>query len=79
MRRLNFRFTARHITRREPAHGADLGIVARIEAPGESVLTKAALIQTKRLSIRNGVMSGRGITNCLVRLLLTWNRSGSGC
>jgi hypothetical protein len=39
----------KHITNRERNHGADVGLVARLNIPGEIVLTKAVLIQSKRL------------------------------
>ena len=38
-----------HITNREGGHGADIGLVANLNLPGEFVLTKATLIQSKRL------------------------------
>jgi len=42
-------FKATHITRTEKTHGADIGLVLRAELPDEYVLTKAAIIQSKRL------------------------------
>jgi hypothetical protein len=51
---LVFRFSAREITSGERRHGADLGVVARIDVPGEMELTKAALIQSKKLSSYRG-------------------------
>lgn len=44
----------RHITHREKHHGADLGLVARLLIPNEVVLTKAAIVQGKRLHPRFG-------------------------
>jgi hypothetical protein len=37
------------ISSQERKHGADLGIVARLNIPGEHEITKAALVQSKRL------------------------------
>lgn len=42
-------FEARHVTASERSHGADLGLVVRTEVAGELDVTKAALVQTKRL------------------------------
>ncbi|MEZ4683162.1 MAG: hypothetical protein R2932_54040 [Caldilineaceae bacterium] len=42
-------FNAKHVTNKEIVHGADLGVVCRIQLPREYAITKAALIQTKRL------------------------------
>jgi hypothetical protein len=39
----------KHITNTEGSHGADIGLVAQLNIPGETVLTKATLIQGKRL------------------------------
>lgn len=52
-RPLQLKFEVRHITSTEPRHGADIGLVLRLVAPGEYQLTKAALVQTKRLYPRN--------------------------
>jgi hypothetical protein len=38
-----------HITHTERKHGADIGIVARLDVPGENTRTKAVLVQGKRL------------------------------
>jgi hypothetical protein len=51
---LSFRFSAREITHREREHGADLGVVAQIDVPGEMAVTKAALIQSKKLGYNGG-------------------------
>jgi hypothetical protein len=51
---LIFHFSAREITAGERRHGADLGVVARIDVPGEMMLTKAALIQSKKLGAYGG-------------------------
>lgn len=53
-RPLSFQFAAREITHGEREHGADLGVVARIVVPNEMVLTKAALVQSKKLRHYNG-------------------------
>jgi len=44
-----------HITHKEVSHGADIGLVASLSVPGEITLTKASLIQGKRLYARRGV------------------------
>lgn len=54
---LQLKFEIRHITSTEPRHGADIGLVLRLIAPGEYQLTKAALVQTKRLYSTNGVFN----------------------
>jgi hypothetical protein len=37
-----------HITHSEGLNGADMGLVANLRVPGENILSKAALIQSKR-------------------------------
>jgi hypothetical protein len=49
LRALQLRFDVFHITPQEPTHGADIGLVLRVIAPREYVLSKAALVQAKRL------------------------------
>ena len=41
----------RHITHGEGTHGADLGLILRLNLPNEQILDKAVLIQSKRLYI----------------------------
>jgi len=46
---INLSVAVRHITHSERQHGADIGLVADIDCPGEYKLTKAVLVQGKRL------------------------------
>lgn len=55
---LSISFSASHVTRHERHHGADLGLIATIEAPGDVRLTKAALVQGKRLTPTDGSFAG---------------------
>lgn len=47
----------KHITHSEHANGADLGLVASLNIPGEVVLTKAILAQSKKLHWRGASFS----------------------
>jgi len=49
LRPLRLSFKVTHITSAEAQHGADIGLVASLDVPGEYILTKAVLVQTKRL------------------------------
>lgn len=49
LRPLQVRFDVFHITSKEPTHGADIGLVLRVIAPREYELSKAVLVQAKRL------------------------------
>jgi hypothetical protein len=42
--------TFEHITHSEGLNGADIGLVANLRVPGETILSKAVLIQSKRAS-----------------------------
>jgi hypothetical protein len=46
---INLSVAVRHITHSERQHGADIGLIADIDCPGEYKLTKAVLVQGKRL------------------------------
>ena len=46
---LRLSFNIRHITSGEVGHGADIGLLLRLELPGEYTLTKAVIVQAKRL------------------------------
>lgn len=48
----------KHITHSEAANGADIGLIASLNIPGEVVLTKAVLVQSKRLHWRGVGFSG---------------------
>ncbi len=50
---LTLTFNVNHITSEERTHGADIGLVIRISLPQEYELTKAALVQSKRLYPNN--------------------------
>lgn len=47
---LQLKIAVRHITNIEAKYGADIGLVAELNCPGEYQLRKATLIQSKRLS-----------------------------
>jgi hypothetical protein len=49
LRPISLKIKGTPITSKERTHGADIGIVARLNIPGEHELTKAALVQSKRL------------------------------
>jgi hypothetical protein len=54
---LTISFSGSHLTSSEQHHGADIGLVATIDVPGELRLTKASLVQGKRLTPTNDEFS----------------------
>lgn len=59
---INFSIRVSHITSGETAHGADIGIVAELNIPGEFRSIKAVLIQSKKLyPDRNGIFHEKSV------------------
>jgi hypothetical protein len=48
------RISLNQITHSEKKHGADIGLIAEISIPGEIEIKKGVLVQSKKLSLKNG-------------------------